>query len=116
VRNARLERHKARLQRTLVGRRFVAEEVEARVAVAPAQAAENLIVRPILLDDVNEVLDGRKPLAGVRRLGQSASCLSNVLAVLRPCWTAARAEQSKRDLWNVGIRSYGDLTPIPRTT
>ena len=41
----------------LIGRHFFAENAEARVAVSFLDVAEDLIVRAIFFDDVNDVLD-----------------------------------------------------------
>ena len=43
----------------LVGRHFAAENGQARIAVAALHVAEHLVVGAVLLDDVQDVLDGR---------------------------------------------------------
>src|SRR5262249_52640382 len=53
-----VERDELALQRALVRRRFLTEEVEAGIAVALAEAAKDLVEGPVLLDDVEDVLNG----------------------------------------------------------
>src|SRR5262249_18006248 len=50
------------LQRPLVRGRLLTEEIQARIAVALAKAAEDLVECPVLLDDVEDVLDGIEDL------------------------------------------------------
>ena len=54
-----VEQHELARQGVGVGRRILAEEAEARIAVSRRQVAEDLVVGAVLLDDVEDVRDRR---------------------------------------------------------
>ena len=68
-------------QLVVVGRHLAPEHHQRRVAVAPGHVAEDLVVRAILLDDVEHMLDRRRVAhlgrdGGLLRVGASVSSLS----------------------------------------
>ena len=55
-----VEQHELADQGVMVGRHLRGEEAEARLAVALGEVAEDLVVGPVLLDDVDAVRDRRR--------------------------------------------------------
>ena len=55
-----VQQHELLGQLVMVGRHVAAEHHQRRVAVAPGQVAEDLVVGAVLLDDVEDVLDRRR--------------------------------------------------------
>ena len=64
-----VQQHELARQAALIGDHVFRVGVERGLAVPLAQIAEHLIVGAILLDDVDDVLDGRA-VAGAQRDGQ----------------------------------------------
>src|SRR5260370_30485133 len=54
-----VEQHELPGELVVIGGDFLAEDGEARVAVALTEISQHLVVRAIFLDDVEHVLDGR---------------------------------------------------------
>ena len=80
-----VEQHELLGDGVVVGRDLAAEQAQARVAVALGDIAEDLVVGAVLLDDVDDVLDGRAGAHLARDDGGGAAAARAPLSAGRRC-------------------------------